>query len=206
MKVLLLKVLTDLFQRKIPRLFYIRWNRVLLWLGGVKYGKHCNIYNQIYLTHFKSLSGLSIGDNFVMTSGSGINPLARGTRSHIHLANDAKILIGNNVGVSSIALWSEKEISIGDYTIIGANTTIIDTDAHPLSAQDRLVDLGKGAKVAPIIIGKNVFIGTNCIILKGVSIGNRSIIAAGSVVTKDIPEDCIAAGNPAKVIKHLSSN
>ncbi|HIS10399.1 MAG TPA: acyltransferase, partial [Candidatus Avibacteroides excrementipullorum] len=48
-----------------------------------------------------------------------------------------------------------------------------------------------------------VFIGMNCLILKGVTIGARSIIAAGSVVTKNIPSDCIAAGNPAKVIKHL---
>lgn len=56
---------------------------------------------------------------------------------------------------------------------------------------------------SPIIIEDDVFIGMNCLILKGVTIGARSIIAAGSVVTKSIPSDCIAAGNPAKVIKHL---
>ena len=54
-----------------------------------------------------------------------------------------------------------------------------------------------------IIIGDDVLIGTNCIVLKGVRIGARSIIGAGSIVTKDIPSDCIAAGNPAKVIKYL---
>lgn len=57
------------------------------------------------------------------------------------------------------------------------------------------------ANSAPIIIEDDVMIGTRCIILKGVIIGARSIIAAGSVVTKSIPADCIAAGNPAKVIK-----
>lgn len=206
MCIFLLKFFTEILQRKIPRLFYIRWNRFLLSLGGVKYGKHCNIYNRVYLSNPNSLRGLSIGDNFVMTSGGGINPLSRGLKSHIHLASDARVTIGNNVGISSVTLWSKKEITIGDNTIIGANTTIIDTDAHPLFAKDRLVDLGKGAKVAPILIGNSVFIGSNCIILKGVSIGNRSIIAAGSIVTKDIPDDCIAGGNPAKVIKHISNN
>lgn len=54
------------------------------------------------------------------------------------------------------------------------------------------------------MIGDDVFIGTNCIILKGVTIGARSIIAAGSVVTKSIPADCIAGGNPAKIIRRNS--
>lgn len=57
---------------------------------------------------------------------------------------------------------------------------------------------------APVVIEDDVFIGMNCIILKGVRIGARSIIAAGSVVTKNIPADCIAAGNPAKVIRLLN--
>ena len=56
---------------------------------------------------------------------------------------------------------------------------------------------------SPIVIEDDVFIGVNCIILKGVTIGARSIIAAGSVVTKSIPADCIAGGNPAKVIRLL---
>ena len=55
----------------------------------------------------------------------------------------------------------------------------------------------------PVVIEDDVLIGTNCIILKGVTIGARSIIAAGSIVTKSIPADCIAGGNPAKVIKYL---
>lgn len=57
---------------------------------------------------------------------------------------------------------------------------------------------------APVTIEDDVFIGMNCVILKGVTIGARSIIAAGSVVTKSIPADCVAGGNPAKVIKRLS--
>ena len=58
----------------------------------------------------------------------------------------------------------------------------------------------------PIVIEDDVLIGTRCIILKGVTIGARSVIGAGSVVTKSIPEDCIAAGNPCKVIRCISTN
>lgn len=61
-----------------------------------------------------------------------------------------------------------------------------------------------GGVSAPVTIEDDVFIGMNCVILKGVTIGARSIIAAGSVVTKSIPADCVAGGNPAKVIKRLS--
>ena len=57
-----------------------------------------------------------------------------------------------------------------------------------------------------MVIEDDAFIGMNCIILKGVTIGARSIVAAGSVVTKSIPADCVAGGNPAKVIKYLSKN
>lgn len=62
------------------------------------------------------------------------------------------------------------------------------------------------AHSAPIVIGDYVFIGARCIIQKGVTIGEKAIIAAGSVVVKDIPPMCIAAGNPAKVIKYLDQN
>ena len=61
----------------------------------------------------------------------------------------------------------------------------------------------EGTKSAPVVIEDDVWVGAHCIILKGVTIGARSIIGAGSVVTKSIPADCVAAGNPCKVIKNL---
>ena len=71
-----------------------------------------------------------------------------------------------------------------------------------LHRRDGVVDMANRID-KEIIIEDDVLIGTNCIVLKGVRIGARSIIGAGSIVTKDIPSDCIAAGNPAKVIKYL---
>lgn len=88
---------------------------------------------------------------------------------------------------------------------------INDSNSHALDYLSRryereLVDLQNYAciKHAPVIIGNDVFIGARTIINKGVTIGDRSIIAAGSVVVKNIPNDCIAGGNPCKVIKHVN--
>ena len=93
---------------------------------------------------------------------------------------------------------------------IGGNCLIIDTDSHQIDFLARRGEkkpqkdnLYTTIQSAPIIIEDDVWIGANTIILKGVTIGARSVIGAGSVVTKNIPSDCIAAGNPCKVIKEI---
>lgn len=105
--------------------------------------------------------------------------------------------------MSSTVLWAHKNITIGNYVKIGGNCILIDTDSHNKDYMIRRGQYTDWGIAEPIVIEDDVFIGMNCIILKGVTIGARSIIAAGSVVTKSIPADCIAGGNPAKVIKSL---
>ena len=88
--------------------------------------------------------------------------------------------------------------------MIGGGTRSIDTDFHPIEWNKRRIpEYRSNGKTSLVNIGNDVFIGTNCIILKGVTIGDRSIIAAGSAVIKNIPPDVIAGGNPCKVIKYL---
>lgn len=118
--------------------------------------------------------------------------------------SDAVIDIGNNVGMSGVTVYARNHICIGENTAIGANTKIMDNDFHPIDPEQRLISRNSNIKTRPIIIGKNVFIGCNCIILKGTQIGDGSIIGAGSVVSGVIPENCIAAGNPARVINTLT--
>lgn len=77
-----------------------------------------------------------------------------------------------------------------------------DTDAHPMDYIARR-NGSEDTKSAPIVIEDDAWIGAQCIILKGVTIGARSIIGAGSIVTRSIPSDCVAAGNPCKVIRKL---
>ena len=112
----------------------------------------------------------------------------------------SKIIIGDNVWINNnFFKCSEGEgIEIGKNTIIGVNVVIIDSDFHDLHPDRRITGKPRTEKV---IIEDNVFIGNNVKILKGVRIGKNSVIANGSIVTKSIPANVIAGGNPAKVIR-----
>ena len=149
-----------------------------------------------------------------MSSGDSFNPLCRNIKGCIVAERmNTKIKIGNYVGMSSPCLWAKQEITIGDYVSIGGNCIIMDSDAHNLDwrIRDSLKMFNSKesldahtAKCAPIHIGNHVLIGTRSIILKGVTIGDGSVIAAGSIVTKDVPANVIAGGNPCRVIKSLN--
>lgn len=104
----------------------------------------------------------------------------------------------------SLVFCSQK-ITIGDNTIIGGGMRIFDKNFHSTDYRVRRDKKRFSECVSrPIFIGDDVFVGTNCIICKGVTIGNRSIISAGSVVVKDVPADSIVGGNPAIVIKFIN--
>lgn len=127
------------------------------------------------------------------------------TRSQIVILPNAKLEIGDNVGMSQVSIICKQSIKIGSNVKIGAGTLIFDTNFHNtdwLVRRDPIEDL-QSAKNSPVSIGNDCFIGTRSIICKGISIGDRTIIAAGSVVIDDLPADCIAGGNPCKVIKHI---
>jgi serine acetyltransferase len=120
----------------------------------------------------------------------------------IYVLRGAILHIGENTGFSGVSIYCTNSISIGMYCNIGVNVAIWDTDFHPLDYLERRVTI-ESAKKAPIVIGDDVFVGANSIILKGVTIGNRSIIGAGSIVTRNIPADEVWAGNPAKFIRKV---
>lgn len=150
---------------------------------------------------------LNLGGEFIfkenlVINGDGID-LFKGAQ--IHIAKDSSLILGKNVGISQTSIFCRDRIVIGDYVNIGAGCLIIDSNFHSTDytiRRDRSLDF-KLAKTSPVIIGNDVFIGARCIVCKGVKIGDRTIIAAGSVVASDIPADCIAGGNPCRVIKSL---
>lgn len=168
---------------------------------------------------YKSISingrgNISIGKNFTLFSEDcSVNPLNQGLRSSLYTYNkDSSIIIGDNVGMSSVCIWAKQLVKIGDRSHVGAGCVILDNDSHSLSPEVRTQtdreaicnkDDAADAHSSPIIIEDDVWIGTRCIILKGVIIGSKSIIGAGSVVTNSIPSNCIAAGNPCRVIRKL---
>lgn len=189
------------------RKFWILINRLLFKFHRIQYGKDLRVCNKLYVK-IGSNASISIGNNFAFSSGGGYNPLARNIKGAIELESDSRLLIGDNVGISSSCLWVYDFLKIGNNVKIGGDCIIMDSDAHSINYIERRN--GKidrpNAKKAGITIGNDVLIGTRCIILKGVTIGDRTVIGSGSVVTKSIPSDCVAAGNPCKVIKRQMIN
>ena len=148
---------------------------------------------------------ISIGDKFMFVSGEAISPISSNLQGAIYTEKGATITIGNHVGMTSTRMWIAKGLTVGDNVKIGANVLLMDTDAHQIDYLQRREGRGP-IGVAPITIEDDVWIGGHCIVLKGVTIGARSVIGAGSVVTKSIPADCIAAGNPCRVVRQLNNN
>lgn len=112
--------------------------------------------------------------------------------------------------MSSAVLRIREKLTIGNNVNLGGNCIIYDTDAHQLDYLARRGerpanpgDVQTCVQSAPVTIEDDVWVGANCIILKGVTIGARSVIGAGSVVTRSIPADSIAAGNPCRVIRKM---
>ena len=191
--------------------FYKWYNKTYFKFKGIRFGQGLTVYNKIYVTGPRG--HITIGKNLHFTSGAGVNPICSNVCGCIHTANAAAtIVIGDNVGISSACIWAQERISIGNHVNIGGKCLIIDTDVHQIdfmarrdSKNTRPSDKRTFVQSAPIVIGDDVWIGANCQILKGVTIGSRSVIGAGSIVTKSIPEDCIAAGDPCRVIRQIVS-
>ena len=150
--------------------------------------------------NLKNQGSLYIGDNFYFSSGDSINPIASNLQGNIYIEPKAHLKIGNNVGMSSTRIWCSNSITIGNHVKIGACVLITDTDAHPMDYLIRRSS-GEGTLFAPIIIEDDVWIGCSSIIISGVTIGKGSIVAAGSIVTEDIPPCEIWAGIPARKMK-----
>ncbi len=147
-----------------------------------------------------------IGESFAMNNGIKGNPIGCYRRCTIVVYRNAKLVIGDNVGISQTAIVCKKRITIGNHVKIGGGTCIYDTDFHSLNPAIRKSKKDTVSAVAkPVVIKDNVFIGAHSIILKGVTIGENSIIGAGSVVTKSIPPNQIWGGNPARVIKQIGA-
>lgn len=163
---------------------------------GIELGKGAKFRGY---TIFRTLPNtqIIIGENAEFNSSHSSNLIGIYSPCMISaIRRGAKIEIGNNCGFSGTVIGAALKIKIGNNVRCGANTLITDTDWH-------YGDTRTG-KDAAVIIHDNVWLGYNVKILKGVTIGENSLIGAGSIVTKDIPANVVAAGNPCKIIKQLS--
>ena len=114
----------------------------------------------------------------------------------IFVGRGKTLKIGRSTFKSNIKILSHDDITIGDNCIFGWECQIFSGDGHPIYQEESIIN-----KDVPVVIEDNVWVGSRALILKGVRVGKGSIVAAGAVVTKDVPPNCIVAGNPAKVVK-----
>ena len=116
---------------------------------------------------------------------------------------NALIHIGEHCGISGVTIMCAKKVVLGRNVALGANVIIYDNDMHAINPYLRQYDNDNNIEAKEVVIDDHVWVGANCIILKGVHIGRGAVIGAGSVVTKDVPPLTIYAGNPAKYIRDI---
>lgn len=176
---------------KLLELPYVRLQGVIV-SGNVEFRGWCHIYKHIS-------SNIKIGSHCVFIYSSSANHVGLNHRCSVSTMREgASIIIGNNVGISSSSITAFSNITIGDNVRIGANCVIMDGDFH--------LNDSRVSSPRPIKICDNVWLGYGVAVLKGVTIGENTVIGVNSVVTKDIPANSIAVGNPCKVIRSLKNN
>jgi acetyltransferase-like isoleucine patch superfamily enzyme len=142
---------------------------------------------------FRAQEGeIAIGDHCRLRGGP--------VRSRFSTGPGGRIVLGNRVGINYGAeIYSSDLITIGDNTILGGLVTIYDTSFHSVEESEEV-------KSAPVALGENVWIGRGVTIFAGVTIGDHSVVATGSIVTADIPPRVLAAGAPARPLRELRAS
>lgn len=176
--------------------------KLIMKLQGIEYGKNCSFYGLPVIVKTGGAT-MSFGDGVVCVSSFLSNLVGLYQRSIILARAGSKVVLEDNVRMSGVTIYARESIRIGKHTSIGGNVKIFDHDFHPIDPQERLEHPNSGMKTKPVDIGENVFIGVNAIILKGSKIGNNCVIGAGSVVASQFEDNCVIAGNPARVIRKL---
>lgn len=162
---------------------------------GVKVGSGCRFHGRASFRRFPA-SAMSIGNNCNLLSSPCANRIGINRPCILStMSSSAKVRIGDDCGLSGTVIAAFESIILGNHVICGANTLITDSNWHPEDP--------RSGTAAPVSIGDNVWLGVNATVLQGVSIGQNTLIGAGSIVTSDVPANVIAAGNPCRVIKPL---
>ena len=189
--------------RIFQRLRFTYWRflaRVNFQIRGVPWPPSLTVKGPIGITRAGS-GKIIIGENVVIVNDSKFNRAGVNHPTQLVATNGAVLTIGDDTGISGASIYCKDRITIGNHVMLGVNCSVYDSDFHPV---DYLARRNREPEpTAAVTIEDDVWLAANCMVLKGVTIGARSVIAAGSIVTKDIPPDSLAGGVPAKVIRPL---
>lgn len=177
--------------------------RLKCFVWGITLGKNSVFWGKINVKRAVN-SSITIGNKCQFKSVSWSNRVGINRPCFLSTSHPgAEITIGSNCGFSGVVIRAAKSITIGDNARFGANVTVTDTDDHQV---DR-INVGRKEQVmsSPIVIEGNVWLGMNVVVLKGVKIGEGAVVAANSVVTKDVPTRVVVGGIPAKIIRRIDN-
>lgn len=188
-------------------MYFIRLLLSLLWTvylsrrKGIEINKETIVYYKSRIVNICKQGGIKIGVSCrIGTSSRGYHS---GMPFYTTILNDgvnSNISVGNNCRINGAYIHAQKEIEIGNNCVIAAGVSIMDSNGHEVISSDRT----QGRDIPQAIkVGNNVWIGLNSIILKNTLIGDNCIVAAGSVVKGEFPENSLIMGNPAKIVKTL---
>lgn len=168
-----------------------------VWWWGITLGRYCVFHGQPHFYRYPN-SWILVGERCKFRSSTASNLIGINRPCQLSTLTDhATIRIGNGCGFSGTVIGCALNISLGDNVRCGANTLITDTDWH--------TDDNRTGENAPVSIGNNVWLGVDVIVLKGVTIGENTVVGAGSIVTRSLPENVYAAGIPAVVVGETRS-
>ncbi|MFM8458605.1 MAG: acyltransferase [Chthoniobacterales bacterium] len=194
---------TDELRTRVSRRICSGVVRAFLRLHGCTVGQNF-VADGIPLIRMQRPRALFIGDAVTINTRPRSNMAGIMQRSIFQCIGEGTIELGRGCGLSGAVLSARKEIRIGERASIGVNTRIYDHDFHSITPEhraDRKTD-SQNVRSTPVVIGNDVLVGANVIILKGVKIGERAVVGAGSVVIAgEYPPRSIIAGNPARVVR-----
>lgn len=182
--------------RMIPT-FLWRWELSLI---GVRSESPPILCGRPFVSRFEN-SEISLGREVQMDSSKRANPLGGAKPCILRTMNrQARILLGDRVGLSSTTIVSGSSIQVGSDTLLGAECVIMDNDFHvPSGSLAWKTEYSSNSR--PVFIGRGCFIGARAIILKGVTLGDRVVVGAGAVVTRSFPSGSVIGGNPAGLLQ-----
>jgi acetyltransferase-like isoleucine patch superfamily enzyme len=170
-------------------------------------------YPECRKAHFHLLPLIEILDRGALVIGEGTIINSSSRYYHLNMfsgckfvANQpgSKIVIGQNCRIHGVCINARSKVEIGNNVLIAANTNIFDSSGHSISVSDPMERIYTRGPSSAIRIEDGVWIGANSMIMPGVTIGSGSVVAAGSVVTKSIPNNVLVAGVPARVINEIN--